>query len=69
MGRPVVTEDTGSDKYLPHESGFRFVGDLATAETAANEVIANWPKLSRQARACAVEVFDSAKNLRKILDV
>jgi hypothetical protein len=27
----------------------------------------DWPRLSKQARACAVEVFDSAKNLRKIL--
>jgi hypothetical protein len=27
----------------------------------------DWKKLSRQARECAVEVFDSAKNLRKIL--
>jgi len=69
MGRPVVTEDTGADKYLPHESGFRFVRDLENAEAAANDVLAHWSKLSRLARACAVEVFDSAKNLRKILDL
>ena len=31
------------------------------------EVIADWPRLSRAARECALEVFDSAKNLRKIL--
>jgi len=67
MGRPVVTEDTGADQYLPHESGFRFVRDLEGAEASANDVLAYWSKLSRQARACAVEVFDSAKNLRKIL--
>jgi hypothetical protein len=67
MGRPVVTEDTGADKYLPLKSGFRFVRDLDTAEAAVNDVVANWPQLSRQARVCAVEVFDSAKNLRKIL--
>jgi hypothetical protein len=69
LGRPVLTEDTGADKYLPRESGFHFVRDLETAEAAVNDVIANWPKLSRQARACAVEVFDSTKNLRKILDL
>jgi hypothetical protein len=67
LGRPVVTEDTGSGKYLPPESGFRFVRDLETAQAAADEVIGNWPPLSRQARECAMEVFDSAKNLRKIL--
>jgi hypothetical protein len=67
MGRPVITEDTGAGKYLPAESAFHFVRDLDSAETAVNEVIANWPRLSRNARDCAVELFDSAKNLRKIL--
>ena len=67
LGRPVVTEDTGAARYLPHQSGFRFVHDLETAQAAAGDVIGNWPRLTREARACAVEVFDSAKNLRKIL--
>jgi hypothetical protein len=66
-GRPVITEDTGAAKYLPAESGFHFVRDLETAEAAARAVLADWPRLSQQARACAVEVFDSAKNLIKIL--
>jgi hypothetical protein len=69
MGRPVITEDTGAGKYLPAESGFRFVHDLDSAEMAVNEVMANWPRLSRNARDCAVEVFDSAKNLGKILSL
>ncbi len=67
MGRPVVTEDTGAAKYLPKESGFRFVNDLESASAAVNEVIADWPALSRQSRAVAVELFDSERNLRKIL--
>ena len=69
MGRPVITEDTGAGRYLPHESGFRFVDNLDTAEAAARDVLGDWPRLSRQARACAVELFDSAKNLRKILSL
>src|SRR5437660_1763022 len=69
MGRPVVTEDTGAAKYLPKESGFRFVNDLESASAAVNEVIADWPALSRQSRAVAVELFDSERNLRKILDL
>jgi hypothetical protein len=69
LGRPVITEDTGAGKYLPAESGFRFVHDLASAETAVNEVMADWPRFSRNARDCAVEVFDVAKNLRKILSL
>lgn len=69
MGRPVITEDTGAGKYLPAESGFRFVCDLQSAEAAASEVMADWSRFSRNARNCAVEVFDSAKNLRKILGI
>jgi hypothetical protein len=67
LGRPVITEDTGAGKFLPTESGFRSVHDLESAETAVKEVMADWPRFSRNARDCAVEVFDSARNLRKIL--
>jgi hypothetical protein len=69
LGRPVITEDTGAEKYLPRESGFHFVRNVQEAETAVNEVLRDWPRLSKQARNCAVEVFDSAKNLRRILDL
>jgi hypothetical protein len=68
-GRPVITEDTGAGKYLPSASGFHFVRDLTGAAGAVEEVLANWPRQSREARRCAVEVFDSVKNLRKILDL
>jgi hypothetical protein len=67
MGRPVVTEDTGAARYLPSASGFHFVGDLENAAAAIEDLLANWPRRSREARASALEVFDSAKNLRKIL--
>ena len=67
LGRPVITEDTGAARYLPRDSGFRFIRNIDEAETAVKEVLRDWPRLSKQARACAVEVFDSAKNLRKIL--
>ncbi|HEX8491014.1 MAG TPA: hypothetical protein VF626_08350 [Chthoniobacterales bacterium] len=69
LGRPVITEDTGAGRYLPAQSGFRFVRDLDTAEAAVREVVADWPRISQQARDCAVESFDSAKNLRKILGI
>lgn len=67
MGRPVITEETGAGKYLPRESGFRFVTSIDQAAMAVNEVLADWPRLSKEARNCAVEVFDSTRNLRKIL--
>ncbi|MEY2525753.1 MAG: hypothetical protein QOE73_524 [Verrucomicrobiota bacterium] len=69
LGRPVITEDTGAAKYLPSENGFLFVNGLEEAAVAAKKILSDWPRLSKQARACAVEVFDSKMNLRKILDV
>jgi hypothetical protein len=69
MGRPVITEDTGATRYLPCENGFRFIRNIDEAEAAVKEVLRDWSRLSRQARTCAVEVFDSAKNLRKILNL
>ncbi len=69
LGRPVITEDTGAARYLPQKSGFHFVGNADEAAAAVKEVLADWPRLSKQARDCAVEVFDSEKNLRKILSL
>ena len=68
-GRPVITEDTGAGKYLPQESGFRFIRNIDQAEEAVKEVLCDWPRLSKQARFCAVDVFDSEKNLRRILEL
>lgn len=67
LGRPVVTEDTGAAKYLPRESGFYFIDSSETAAEAIEDILANWRRWSREARRCAVEVFDSAATLRKIL--
>ena len=44
-----------------------FVSGAEEAAEAAREVLGSGKKLARQARECAEEVFDSAKNLRKIL--
>jgi hypothetical protein len=69
LGRPVITEDTGAARYLPPENGFCFVRNIDEAEMAVKDVLGDWPRLSRQARANAVAVFDSVKNLRRILDI
>jgi hypothetical protein len=68
LGRPVVTEDTGAKAYLPARSGFYFIRSAPEAEAAVREVLRDWSQLSKQARQCAVEVFDSVPNLRRILD-
>jgi hypothetical protein len=67
MGRPVITEDTGGSKYLPQKNGFRWVHDLESASDAVNQIISDWPLVSRRSRSVAVELFDSERNLRKIL--
>src|SRR5438552_4002709 len=68
LGRPVITENTGAERYLPAKNGFSFIRGADEAEAAVERVLRDWPRLSKQARHCAVEVFDSVKNLRRILD-
>ena len=69
LGRPVITEETGAERYLPARSGLCFIRSAAQAEAAVREVLRDWPRLSKQARQCAVDVFDSVQNLRRILDL
>jgi len=66
-GRPVITEDTGAQRYLPAKNGFCFIRSAAEAEAAVREVLCDWSHLSKQARQCSLEVFDSVRNLRRIL--
>ena len=68
-GRPVITEDTAARSYLPASHGFSFVHDAGEAEAAVKEVLRDWRRLSAEARSCAVEVFDSGRNLKTILDL
>jgi len=67
LGRPVITERTGAEKFLPARTGMFFVDNAAEAAEAARKILRDEKMLARNARNCAVEVFDSAKNLRKIL--
>src|SRR5437667_2207111 len=68
LGRPVITENTGAECYLPAKNGFTFIRDADDAEAAVKRVLRDWPLLSKQGRHCAVVVFDSVRNLRRILD-
>ena len=67
LGRPVITEDTGAQSYLPAENGFCFIRSAAEAEAAVRDVLHDWSRLSKKARHCSMEVFDSVRNLRRIL--
>lgn len=67
LGRPVVTEPTGAEQFLPEESGMIFVRDLEEAAEASQRVLMDWPSLSKSARSTAVECFDSVRNLKLLL--
>lgn len=67
LGRPVITEPTGAEQFLPRESGMFFVRTLEEALEAAQLVLSDWPRLSQLARSTAVEYFDTAKTLQKML--
>ena len=67
LGRPVVTEPTGAEHFLPKDSGMLFVRNLEEAVEASKRVLSDWPALSKSARETAVECFDSVKNLKLLL--
>jgi len=67
LGRPVVTEPTGAERFLPVESGMLFVKNLDESVEASRRVLKDWQALSKAARETAVEYFDSVRNLRLLL--
>ncbi len=66
-GRPVITEPTGAERFLPSKSGMLFVQNLEEAVEASRHVMKDWSILSRAARATALECFDSVRNLKLLL--
>ena len=67
LGRPVVTEPTGAERFLPEDSGMLFVRSLDEAVEASHQVLGDWERSSKLARRTAVECFDSVRNLKLIL--
>jgi hypothetical protein len=67
LGRPVITEDTGAGRYLPANNGFSYIRNAGEAEAAVKEVLHDWSRLSQQARACAVKIFDSQRTIKCIV--
>lgn len=67
LGRPVITEPTGAEQFLPQESGMLFVRNLEEAVLAAQRVHHDWLHLSKLARSTALEYFDASRTLQKML--
>jgi hypothetical protein len=67
-GRPVVTQDSGFDRWLPTGEGlfpFRTVDDAADA---LNAIGRDYPRHSAAARRVAEEYFDARRVLSELLD-
>lgn len=67
LGRPVITESTGAEPYLPDQPGIAFVQSADEAAEVALDILAHWQDWSRRARATAMECLDAAKNIERIL--
>lgn len=65
-GRPVVTQYTGFEKYLPAGSGLLGFDDEAGAVEALRAINADYPRHAAAAREIAREYFDAEKLLDAI---
>jgi hypothetical protein len=65
-GRPVVTQYTGFEKYLPTGAGLLGFNDAAEAVDAIKRINSDYRRHARAARALAEEYFDAAKVLEEM---
>ena len=65
-GRPVVTQYTGFEKYLPTGTGLLGFNDAAEAVDAIARINADYRRHAKAARELAVEYFDAAKLLEEM---
>jgi hypothetical protein len=67
-GRPVAVQDTGFSAVLPVGEGLFAFTTVEEAVAAIKEIEANYARHARAARALAVEYFDAAKVLTRLID-
>ncbi len=66
-GRPAIVQDTGLTGLLPLGRGLLSYSTLDEATAAVEEVVADYPRHCRAARAVVEECFDSDKVLSRLL--
>jgi hypothetical protein len=66
-GRPVLAQDTGFDASLPAGEGLLAFGTLEEAVEGVEEILGDWPRHSKAARAVAEEELDAGKVLGGLL--
>jgi hypothetical protein len=67
-GRPVLAQDTGWPQVLPAGTGLLPFADTAQAAAAVVEVLGDYSRHSKAARAVAAECFDARTVLKRLLD-
>jgi hypothetical protein len=67
-GRPVVLQDTGFSRILPAGEGILPFKTVDEAVTAIEEVMGNYDRHAKTARAIAEDYFDSDKVLSRLIE-
>jgi len=67
-GKPVLVQDTGSERGHLRGDGFLVFGTMEEAVAGAEDIVKNYSRHSRGARAMAEEYFDSKKVLQSFLE-
>ncbi len=67
-GRPVVTQFTGFEKFIPSETGLLGFDDADGAVAAIRAVNSDYPRHAKAAREIAAEYFDAIKLLDEIAE-
>ncbi len=67
-GRPVVTQRTGFEKFIPTGAGLLGFDTPDEAVDAIGEINASYPRHARAARELAVEYFDALKLLDEVAE-
>ncbi|MGH7828538.1 MAG: glycosyltransferase, partial [Candidatus Binatia bacterium] len=66
-GKPVVTQETGFDKFIPTGAGLFAFSDMDEAVAAFDAINADYPRHARAARKIAAEYFSAKRVLGKLL--
>ena len=67
-GRPVVTQDSGFDQWMPTGEGVFSFRTIEDAAHALNEIARDYERHSREARRIAEQCLDARKVLQSLLD-
>jgi glycosyltransferase involved in cell wall biosynthesis len=68
-GRPVITQDTGIERYVPTGAGLLTFSDIDTAAEAIEQVERDYARHSAAARQFARDHLDSDRVLTRLMEL